>query len=297
MPQALSFLPKQISGGYFSDWQIPTGGDVGKAWAWDGVKFTPTAFDASGAAVAAVATHVGIANPHTQYLLSANYTAADILTKLLTVDVDNSGLNATTLQGNAPGAFAGAGHTHVHGTTTSLNADDHTQYLLSNGSRNGAATIVAANANATPLTLKLASGQVADGLKVVDSADTRLSYFDPSGRLGIGDGAVSIDYGGGNGETAYFGIYKTTPITDVNYPGVLYIDGYNCYLYLDDTSASGINSNAFVYAFAGQAQITANSTYVAVAPITGEKIAVINMLKLPWNLEIHAVENRQGQKG
>lgn len=33
------------------------------------------------------------------------YTAADVLAKLLTVDADNSGLNATTLQGFAPPAF------------------------------------------------------------------------------------------------------------------------------------------------------------------------------------------------
>lgn len=38
----------------------------------------------------------------------AAYTAADVLAKLLTVDIDASGLNATTLQGNAPAAFATA---------------------------------------------------------------------------------------------------------------------------------------------------------------------------------------------
>lgn len=46
---------------------------------------------------------------------TAAYTAADVLAKLLTVDGNASGLNATTLQGLAPSAFQGAlGYTPVN---------------------------------------------------------------------------------------------------------------------------------------------------------------------------------------
>ncbi len=48
-------------------------------------------------------------------LNATSYTAADVLAKLLTVDVNESGINATTLQGNAPGAFAAASHGHMAG--------------------------------------------------------------------------------------------------------------------------------------------------------------------------------------
>jgi hypothetical protein len=44
--------------------------------------------------------------------LTQNLAAADILTMLKTVDIDESGLNANTLQGNAAAAFATAGHSH-----------------------------------------------------------------------------------------------------------------------------------------------------------------------------------------
>lgn len=92
----------------------------------------------------------------------ADPTAADILTKLLTVDANDSGLNATTLQGNAPAAFAAAVHTHdagalvtgvvadaristasviqhegfiTHANLAALGSDDHTQYILADGTR------------------------------------------------------------------------------------------------------------------------------------------------------------------
>lgn len=108
MPNAIPFVPKRIAAGNFSDVPVPSGGDVGKALVWNTTAFTYTAFETSGA----VAAHVALADPHTQYLLSSSYTAADVLAKLLTVDTDGSGLNATTLQGNAPGAFATSGHNH-----------------------------------------------------------------------------------------------------------------------------------------------------------------------------------------
>lgn len=62
-----------------------------------------------------IATHVGLSNPHSQYLLSSAYTAADILTKLLTVDGSGSLLDADLLDGlsssgylKADGSIVGA---------------------------------------------------------------------------------------------------------------------------------------------------------------------------------------------
>ncbi len=109
-------------------------------------------FEVAGVSAGLISAHVGLANPHSQYLLSSSYTAADVfakvltldgdgsllnadfldgqhgayylaasvysaadvLSKLLTVDTDASGLNATTLQGNAPSAFSASGHTHSY---------------------------------------------------------------------------------------------------------------------------------------------------------------------------------------
>ena len=46
-------------------------------------------------------------------IVNKNLDADSILSLLLTVDIDASGLNATTLQGNTPSAFATAGHIHT----------------------------------------------------------------------------------------------------------------------------------------------------------------------------------------
>lgn len=60
-------------------------------------------------------------------LASASYTAADVLSKLLTVDGAGSGLDADLLDGNSSAAFALAGHSHaafanVSGTKAELDS-------------------------------------------------------------------------------------------------------------------------------------------------------------------------------
>lgn len=65
----------------------------------------PSAFDAAGAASAAVASHVGQSDPHAQYELESANTAAAILTKLLTVDGPNSGLDADLLDSLSSAVF------------------------------------------------------------------------------------------------------------------------------------------------------------------------------------------------
>lgn len=283
-----SYIPLAVGEGYFSDWQSPISADDGKTWVWNHAqqKYVPqalsagvtdhallnhldfassghTGFEQAGAGAAAVATHVALASPHTQYLLSSNYTAADILTKLLTVDVDNSGLNATTLQGNAPNAFAGAGHTHTiaHSSLTGLSNDDHTQYLLASGSRNGAATIVASSASNTPLTLKLAASQTADGFRLRDSSDTDLIYANRYGDLSIG-GSVFNDYEDGGGDETAFYVSRT--FTDVNghFSTYAYLSGGFVDIGINDTSISATHTDNYVFGIGGQAYTYSGCTYV-----------------------------------
>lgn len=85
----------------------PGAGTDGYAIIWDNNagEFMLGEFEAAGAAAAAIADHVGEADPHTQYLLEANYTAADVLAKLLTVDGSGSGLDADLLDGLSSAAF------------------------------------------------------------------------------------------------------------------------------------------------------------------------------------------------
>lgn len=52
-------------------------------------------------------------------LASASYTAADVLSKLLTVDGASSGLDADLLDGNSSAAFASASHNHAGSEITS----------------------------------------------------------------------------------------------------------------------------------------------------------------------------------
>lgn len=107
---SVTFVPSRIAAGDFVDVPVPGIGDNGKAVTYNhgtGL-FVYTGFEASGA----VSTHVGLANPHSQYLLASSYTAADVFAKVLTLDGSGSGLDADLLDGNSSAAFATAGHTH-----------------------------------------------------------------------------------------------------------------------------------------------------------------------------------------
>jgi hypothetical protein len=97
----------------------------------DGVDFQPDIstdnWQASTGAGGGVTDHgalTGLAdNDHPQYLLSATYTAADVLGKLLTVDGTGSGLDADLLDGNSSAAFATASHSHAQADVTNLVSD------------------------------------------------------------------------------------------------------------------------------------------------------------------------------
>ena len=158
------YIPATLKEHYFSDVPAPTAGDDGKALTYNHglTAYVYTSFEAAGA----VATHVGQANPHTQYLLATAYTANDVLAKLLTVDLDNSGLNATTLQGYTPSNFDASGAASSAISTHVGLSDPHTQYELE--SANTASAIL------TKLLTVDGSGSGLDA-DTLDSHDT--SYF------------------------------------------------------------------------------------------------------------------------
>lgn len=270
---SVTFVPSRIAAGDFVDVPVPGSGDNGKAVTYNhgtGL-FVYTGFESSGA----VSTHVGLANPHSQYLLASNYTAADVLAKLLTVDGSGSGLDADLLDGNSSAAFATAGHSHAiaHSSLTGLSNDDHTQYLLASGSRNGAATIVASGINATPLTLKMAASQTADGLRVADSNNADLVHIAASGRITTIDRIISgnntsnelynydssgrIDYGGGYGQVDTVGFIHV--ISNLASPfATNYFTGLNAIVVVDDSTTSG--QSGYVYGVNGFVYVTSTAT-------------------------------------
>ncbi len=102
-----NFIPYKVSDGSFIDWSTPISGDDGKAAVWNDSlqKHIYTLLETAGAATAAVAAHVALSDPHTQYELETNNTASAILTKILMVDGSGSGLDADTLRGVTPSTF------------------------------------------------------------------------------------------------------------------------------------------------------------------------------------------------
>lgn len=67
--------------------------------------------------------HTGDSDPHEQYLLESEYTAASVLERLLTVDGIGSGLDSDLLDGLNSTAFSLDGHTHPSGAHTHAGED------------------------------------------------------------------------------------------------------------------------------------------------------------------------------
>lgn len=214
-----SYVPLNVGEGYFSDWQPPISVDDGKTWVWNHAqqKYVPQA-------------------------LSAGVTDHALLTHL---DFASSG--HTGFEQAGAGAAAVAAHVGL--------ADSHSQYLLASGIRNGAATIVASGINATPLTLKLASGQVADGLRVADASDNDLMFVGTDGwvrssRVISGNNAANENYNynsdgyvdfGGVFQRDIFGVVHV--VNDLD--SYLYNSALNAALVIDDRSAAGNEGYAY----------------------------------------------------
>lgn len=204
-----SYIPLAVGEGYFSDWQSPISADDGKTWVWNHAqqKYVPqalsagvtdhallthldfansghTGFEQAGAGAAAVATHVGLADPHSQYLLASSYTAADVFAKVLTQDGSGSGLDADLLDGSDSSAFATSGHNHS-GTYQPL--DDELTAI--------AGLVSAAN------TVPSFTGPGTAALLTVGTAANNLVKLDASAKLPAVDGSqlTNLPSGGSPG--------------------------------------------------------------------------------------------------
>ncbi len=84
------------------------------------LSLTDPATFATAAHTHAIADTTGLQAALDAKLPSASYTAADVLSKLLTVDGTGSGLDADLLDGQSAAAFAAASHTHAQSEVTGL---------------------------------------------------------------------------------------------------------------------------------------------------------------------------------
>gem|GEM_PF-2951344 len=74
-----------------------------------------------------------------------------------------SAVNADTVDGKHAADFADASHTHSHSSLTGLSNDDHTQYLLVNGTRNMTGALNLGNNNLTNANNITSNGNVTAG--------------------------------------------------------------------------------------------------------------------------------------
>lgn len=161
-----AFVPSRIHLDY-PEWQAPLIGNVGQVWAYTGSGYAPVAldFDPAGTAAAAVAAHVGLSNPHSQYYLASGV----------------SGFGATL----ASAADAAAARTALALGTMAVATE--TNYLLANGSRTGATS------SRQTFTSGITTGSIrppADGtaaFQVQTTAGTAIVTVDTTNaRIGIG---------------------------------------------------------------------------------------------------------------
>jgi len=190
-----SFIPYRVS--EFSDWTFPVSGDNGKTVRWNHLlqKYEHIAFEASGQAVAEVAAHVALVNPHTQYLLSSAYTAGDVLSKVLTVDGPGSGLNADFLDGLSSVDFESSGSSSAAILAHVALGNPHNQYTLASSiSAFGATLVDDADQTAARGTLGLVIGTNVQAqntnlaaLAGLTGAADKAPYFTGSGALAMTD--------------------------------------------------------------------------------------------------------------
>lgn len=156
-----------------------------------------------------LASHTSAADPHTQYLLESGYTAADILTKLLTVDGAGSGLDADLLDGNSSAHYLPAASFVPPGSDTHV--------LFNDGGAFGAdAGLTYAKATDR---LTVAGGLVAPSMRPASNSTTALQWQNAAGAA-----VVTADTTNGR-----MGI-GVTPSESLHTSGNLKIDGIFVYL-------------------------------------------------------------------
>lgn len=125
---ALAVTLAKLHGGVTA---VALGGAPSASPTFTGTVTIPTPFTLGAVSVLPTGTELnfvdgvtsGIQGQLDAKLSSASYTAADVLSKLLTVDGAGSGLDADLLDGSSSAAFAAAAHTHAQADVTNLVSD------------------------------------------------------------------------------------------------------------------------------------------------------------------------------
>jgi hypothetical protein len=126
------------------------------------------------------------------YLKSSGYTAADVLTKIKTVDGSGSGLDADLLDGQNSSAFAAASHTHAQSDVTNLVSDLAAKAPLASPAFTGTPTAPTPTAGdnstkiATTAYVDAATSAAASGLDVKNSVRAATSVAGTSPPSGAG---------------------------------------------------------------------------------------------------------------
>lgn len=135
--------------------------------------------------VAATDVQSAINELDTDKLAASSYTAADVLSKLLTVDGVGSGLDADLLDGSSSAAFAAASHTHAISDVTNLQSSLDAKAPIANATHTGTFTTVGIDDNATGERI-----QIEDAVLNVGSSTSASEYWVirpiADGLLGVG---------------------------------------------------------------------------------------------------------------
>ena len=167
------FVPSLLHLDY-PEWAAPLIGNIGQVWAYNGTGYVPTAlnFDPAGTAAAAVATHVALSNPHSQYYLASGVSGFGATL----IDDANAATARTTLGlGTAAVLNVGTGANNV------VQLDGSSRLPAVDGSQLTGITVAAAGSNT----------QVIYNASGVYAGDAGLTYNASTDRLTVTGGLVA----------------------------------------------------------------------------------------------------------
>lgn len=168
-----AFTPSQIPIDY-PEWQSPVIGDIGKVWAYTGSGYAPTSlnFDPAGTAAAAVAAHVGLPNPHSQYYLASGVSGFGAT---LASAADAAAARTTLELGTAAVLNVGTGANNI------VQLDGSARLPAVDGSQLTGVTVAAAGSNT----------QVVYNASGVYAGHSGMTYSSTNSRLTVAGGLVA----------------------------------------------------------------------------------------------------------
>lgn len=219
-----AFVPSRIHLDY-PEWQAPLIGNIGQVWAYDGTGYAPVAldFDPAGTAAAAVAAHVALSNPHSQYFLAsgvsgfgatlasaADAAAARTALALGTAALYNVGTSANNIvQLDGSARLPAVDGSQVTGITVAA-AGSNTQVIINDGGvYAGDPGLTYAKATGR---LTVAGGLVAPSMRPASNGTSALGWFDASG--------TQFVYGDTTNKRVGIGAAPTSNVFEVSSAGV-----------------------------------------------------------------------------